>query len=490
MRLVLASQSSADPHNLAPTAERLVNCYAVPAPEGSIAPMVIRSVPSTRRGVTLPGPFLRDMARIDGTLYAISAGGLHRINENGTSVYLAALPDDPNAVIVGHRSTVTITAAGSYFVWNGSTLTQPAGGPLTDIGSVTFLDQFTLLGERNGARVEWTSPGLPQTRNGLYFATAEARDDKIVRIMASGPYVMIMKQHSAEMWAASSDGGALSGAFIRVGGSVLDRGLRDFNLMCWTPEGVFLVGEDNLAYFAPAGGLPAPVSSATVNQALATGEPTHCFYYEDRGHRFCVIRFSDRPAWVYDLTMQAWHERSSGPEHEPWNVICAAYCYGQWHLGDLTGRIWRLGSAPIDADGPLRRTIVSRPLYNDNEPFNVALVEFEGLFGKYEVEEVAPNWLTDENGFPILDENGDYITPESQMAIQYHKRPGRMWCRFSKDGGHNWGLPKPKDIGKVGEYRARARYVALGQFYNMTVEVNLTDPVDVPLMAEAIVQVS
>ncbi len=487
MRLVLAAQSSADRDNLSPTSERLVNCYAYPAPEGALAPLCIRAVPAMREFVTLPGPFLRAMARVEESLYVITAGGLYRVNDNGTSSYLAAIPDDANTTMTGHRSGVTITAAGSYFIWDGSTLTQPTGGPFDNAGSVAFLDQFTLISELDGREFQWTEAGLPEDLDGLFFATAEARDDKIVRIIDSAGYLAVLKQHSVELWGNS--GAGAENAFIRVQGAVSDRGLRAFNLMAKTPDGVFFIGEDDIAYMGGAGGAQA-VSPPTVNIALRAGTPTHCFYYEDRGHALHVIRFSDRPAWVYDASMGLWHERSTGPEHKPWDVIAAVKVYGQWHLGDIYGHVFRLSTTPEDAAGPLRRTIVARPLTMDGLPFSVAKLELMGLFGNYSVTETAPNWETDQNGFPITDEDGAYILLDGEHDATTWARPGRIWLRLSKDGGHTFGIPKTKDIGRKGDYAARARWFALGQFDSLVVEINLTDPVDVPLLSEALVEVS
>lgn len=203
MRLFLAASSSANRSNPSPTTEALTNCYAVPAPSGALAPLVIRSVPGLRSFSPLPGPFLRALARVEDRIYAVSAGGLYRVNEDGTSAWLAAIPDDPNTVIAGSRDVVTITAGGAYFTWDG-TLTQPTGGAFDSMGSVAFLDQFTLLSERGGRRIQWTEPGLPATLDGLFFATAEARDDKIIRLVDTMGYVAILKAQSVEVWGASS----------------------------------------------------------------------------------------------------------------------------------------------------------------------------------------------------------------------------------------------------------------------------------------------
>ena len=482
MKLFLASKSVADRDNLTPSGERLVNCYALPAPEGAISPLIIRSVPGLEEFTTLPGPFLRAMTRVEDKIYAVSRAGLYLIREDGTFASIGALDDDPNTSMVGHRSSVTISANGSYYLWNGSTLTSPGSGRFSSVGSVAFLDQFTLMSELNGREVQWSEAGLPDDLNALYFRTAEARDDDIVRVLEAGAYLAVMKKHSVELWGTTALGG--SSAFTRIEGAVSDRGVAGFNLMTKTPEGAFFIGENNVAYLATGTDVVA-VSPPNVNQALESGTPTHCFYYDDRGHTNHVIRFDDRPAWVLDGSTGYWHERSSGVDHAPWDVIASVYCYDQWYLGDRSGRIYRLASTPLDVTTPMRRTIVSRPLYFDGDRTTVAELELLGLFGNYSVLETGPRWITDEHGFPITDQLGNYILAEDDNPVHTARRAGKLWLRVSRDGGHTWGLPKTRTIGRVGEYQARCRFLAMGQFRSFTVEVNMTDPVDVPLLAEA-----
>lgn len=487
-KLVLAAKSTADRNNLTPSAERLVNCYAYPAPEGAKAPLVIRSCLGLREWATAPGPFLRDMVRVEGQLYVLAAGSLLRVERGGAVTFLAPVPDDPNATMCGHRDAVTIVSDGNYYVWNGALVT-PTGNAFDSFGSVIFLDQFTIFSEKDGRRIGWCEVGDPTALNGLYFATAEARDDKIVRLVdVPGGYFAVLKEHSVEIWGNTGLGGF--NAFRRIDGTVLDRGVKAFKLVARTPDGVFYIGEDDVAYQVTGAGSPVPISPPNVNQALKSGTPTHCLYYEDRGHQMHAIRFADRPAWCRDGATGYWHERAAGADHKPFGAVASAFCYGEWLLGDRLGGVYKLGQAPYDGMAPMRRTIRSRNLYVEGKRFSVSELEVEGLFGKYEVEETAPNWETDENGFPILDEDGNYILAEVQGAVEYLKRPGKIELSLSRDGGHTFGPPKVRAIGKVGQYRAKAEWHALGQFEDMVAELSMTDPVDVPILSEANVRVS
>lgn len=476
MKLTFVSKSGKNDTDRVVTTERLVNLYPVPAPEGALAPLVLRAVPGTLDFTTLP-LFFRAAANVSGTLYAIAGGGLYRITEAGIVSLIGAVPDDPYTSMVGHRSNVTISAGDAYLLYDGTSITQPGSGRIAEVGSVAFLDQFTLLGERDGRELEWTEAGLPADRNALYFKTAEARDDKIVRILESGAYVWVFKERSTEIFGNTTLGGA--SAFRRVQGAVTDIGLKGFNLVTKTPLGMFGIGHDDVAYIL-AGDSFAPVSTPEVQQSIKTSAPTHCFYYEDRGVPFHVIRFADRPAWV--LSGGDWHERSSGIEHGPWDVVGAVHCYGQWHLFSRVGRVYRLGPTPVDATGPMRRTATSIPFYMEGKRFTVALLELLGQYGAKKLEETAPNWIIDEMGIVVRDQDDDYLTASSQQAVTTVERPGRVWIRVNRDG--IWGLPKIKDIAKVGENKT-CRFRAMGRFRRMAVEVNMTDSEDFPLYSDA-----
>lgn len=478
MRLIFAA-SARTADNLAPTQERLINFVPVPAPQGALASIILRSSLGTREWANLSGPFLRAMGVVDGQLYAVSAGGLYRVPESGAAAYLGAVADDPDTSMAGNRGAVAVAAGGGYYLYEDG-LTQPGDGRLSVVKSVAFLNQYTILsGERE---IEWTEAGLPDDRNALYFATAEAKDDEIVRVMALDGFLYVFKRASLEIWGPSGSGTA---AFRRQG--TRNIGLLAYNLATVTPGGIFFIGSDKTARFL-SGGDARQVSTPPVDDALARETPSHAFYYEDRGQRLCNVRFGGRPAWVYDAGTGRWHERSSGVSHGPWDIVASAWCYGQWLLGSRDGAIYKVGLTPVDATGPMRRTAVSQPLYAESERFTVNKLEILGRFGANYIEENAPNWITTEYGLPLVTSSGSYLLATDPQPVSKISAPARLWIRVSRDGGYTWGSPKIRDVGRLGDYDARATWRAMGQFRQCTVEINMTDPVDVPLLGEALVE--
>jgi len=58
-----------------------------------------------------------------------------------------------------------------------------------------------------------------------------------------------------------------------------------------------------------------------------------------------------------------------------------------------------------------------------------------------------------------------------------HNYDPQIMLQYSKDGGHSWSSEMWRSAGKIGEYRRRAIWTSLGQSYNWTFRVRVSDPV-------------
>jgi hypothetical protein len=477
MRVIFADKTAP----VAGSSERVINLYGVAGPEGGRSRVFLRAMPGTRDWASAPGVLLRAFAEIGGALYSVSAAVLVRTSDGASQSTLGAVAaDDARTTLAGYRDYVGVCSGGVYQLWDGAaqTITQPAGGRLATVGSIAYANGYILLAD--GREVEWAERGAPGTRNGTYFAEAEGRDDGIVRIVASGAYLWVLKERSHEVW--STTGAAGRRAWDRLPGMVRQRGLRAFGAVCRTPTGLFLIGDDRKAY-ASAGLELAVVSSPQVEEVLATHEPASCFYYEWRGAQFANVAFGDRPTLVCDLSTGRWWERAHGPEHEPWPAAFAANCYGEWRLATRTCAIYRMGPGTHDADAALRRTMVSRTL-RPGERFRVPFLEIEGTWGEGSVTQPGDNSLRDVYGFPLTDADGRRLYPYPEPPVGTDDRPAMAWLRTSRDGGQTWGAPKVREIGARGQRSATCRFRSLGLFRQFTAEFNISDPVDVTLFGE------
>lgn len=435
MLLEFVGQSVRDSDNEAADTGRLVNCYRSPLSDGRFA---IRSVPGMVDVAVLEGAMFRAFGTINGRLYAAHGGKLFEFTGGGSASYLADIPDDVETTISGNNGDVTIVAAGRYFVWDGSALTEPTPGAFSSFGSVEVLNQQTIMTERGGRRIQWSALLDPDTLPGIAFATTESRDDLNIRAMTFGPELWIFKQTSIERWAPAAGGG-----FRVLPGSTIDKGLKGFNLLCRLDTGGFFVGNDNKAYLAAAGGMLQRVSTPAVETSITQSNPIAAIYYQDEGHEFAAIIFAGREAWVYDLTTGEWHERGEG-NGGAWTARRAGRANGLFYVGNDFGQVSALSRVNHDNGQPLIRRMVSKTLFADAR-FRVSAATFRLR-----------------TGFT-----------------------GQVLLRTSRDRGFTWSAPKARDLGAVGKYETQVTWRNLGLFRNMTAELTVSDAVELPVESVA-----
>jgi hypothetical protein len=446
MQIEFAGQSVQDADNVAADPGRLFNCYRQPVSDVRKA---VKSVLGMDKLSDIAGGMCRAMGVVQGVLYVAHGGVLWTVDATGATTYCGDIPDSPETTIAGNNQYVTVVANGRYFVWDGSTLAEPTAGAFSDFASVDFLNQATMLVERNGRRFQWSELVDPYTLDGLDFATTESRDDNNIRGMSFGPEFWIFKETSIERIAPNPAAVTSSQRFSYIPGSTIDKGLLAFGLLCKMDTGGFFVGSDGKAYILAAGGMLQRVSIPPVETAIAQGQPATAFYYRDEGHEFVCVTFADRPAWCLDITTNEWHERGEGV-FEPWSMRHASMAYDGAFACNDSGNFVKLVRNNEDFSGPLRRIAVSRLIGGENRRFRVSRMQV--------------NFRTGFTGTAML--------------------------RTSPDRGMTWSDPKERSVGDVGEYRTQVAWRALGMFRNFVCELSISDPVECPFESFAVLDVA
>lgn len=447
--LEFVGQSEQDSDNIAASTSRLVNVYREPS--GGRTPHVVKSVLGEESFADISDVFLRDLETVNGSIYAACGGNLYRISTGGGVDTLGSITDGETN-LSSNNGKVTVAANGDYYVWDGSTLTEPTTGAFSSVGSVTFLGQYTIVTEKDGRRFNWSAVANPSSFDALDFATKEGRDDDVLRALAISGRLWLFGETSLEVWYLT--GQASSDAFKRVSGGIIDTGLKSYGLLTEIDQGAFFIGDDNIAYIV-AGDQPQPISTRAVETAIAQGDPSRCFFYEDEGHKFCVIRFTDRPAWVFDLATGEWHERARGVDLDPWPAVASAKLGTSWYVGTDLGLVNKLTRNNKDVSDPLRRVMVSNTLYIDGQRFTLAELEVFANMGR------------------------------SNLG-----RAAQCWARFSGDSGNTYGREKSRGLGVQGDYDARALWRAQGRFRQVTVELNCSEESDIIFHSQARVRVA
>jgi hypothetical protein len=453
-----AGPNAQDTQNIAAAPGRLVNCYRRPA-DGDMTIVNVPGISNVRDfnylDLSNDGSGVQAVAEVGGVAYAAHVGWLWRFLASGSGEYLDPIDFDENTTISGNNGDVTIVANGKYFVWDGAAVTQPTAGAFTNFGSVDFLNNYTLLTERNGRRVQWSAPANAKTLGGLDFATTESRDDLNIRGMTFGPEYWIFKQKSIERWYLNGEGN-----FEAIPGSTIDKGLKDFGLVCRGDLGGFFIATDGRAYLCGPGGAIQQVSPPGLHQAIAQGKPKTCMYYQHQGHEFYCVTFLDRPAWCFDLTTGEWHERAEGVDG-PWAARHAAKAYGRFLMAS---------SQPYVLE--VRDTTVPNTVAADFDVFGSPQELVRRMIGRnlsFEGarEQVSRLVLPMRTGFDDFN---------VQLFV-------------SRDRGVTFGDPKVRSVAQ-GDYTNQVTWRSMGQFRDFCIEVRITDPAVVPVMASCFLEIA
>lgn len=369
---------------------------------------------------------------------------------NGTS--LGTLPQNAGRVSMFDNGTQLAIAhqSGWHFVaLNGTAIAPVAGAPSNSV--LTGQDNYGLFTESTGGQFGLTNLGDLSALNALSIATAEGSPDDLISIISDHREVALVGTETVEIW---TDTGAPFFPFERAPGGFIEQGC----VAKWSPikadNSVFWVGRDkngrgvlyrNKAY------IPERISTHAIENALAGySDITDAigYSYQEGGHTFCVWTFPTGDAtWAYDVATKMWHQRawmdSLGLLHRH-RGNCHVLFNNDHLIGDWqNGKIYRMGLALTDDAGtPIYRERAWEINPEEHHKVRLDLIELIALTG---------------------DGDGSGGTP-------------LVWLQISRDNGRRFGYERFQKLGKIGEYKARARWrrAGSGRDFVLRVATNMT----------------
>lgn len=476
-RVEFAGQSVRDNATTGANPTRLVNLYREPTGDG----YVLRSVPGMAAWADLGTPLMRDLQVVGASLYAAAGGRLWKIRKSGSVIDCGAIGNETETNISSNGGAVLVASGGVLRVYQDATLTETAVAPFSDIGSVAYCGNYSIVTELHGKRLAWSDLADPTTWPGLNFATAGIVDEDIVRAIVLSDVVFIFGATSCERWSVT--GQADANAFARINGGNIDIGLPYYACIARFPGGFGFVGSNGTVNLW-LGDIVA-IGTPAVNAAIAANTPRSMLYYEARGHGFLALTFTDRPAWVYDMATKEWHERAE-EQNDPWSARASAFFDGAWRVGSDLGAVARLSPYCEDLGAPLIRRVVGRRFRMD-KPGTLALVEAFPRKGTDD-ESVADLglYMASGDGEAMFErELGPVL-----LAPGWDSGPAKIGLRVSGDGGKTFSHLRLRDVGERGDYANRVTWRALGWHRSVTVEFSLSSIFDVPLEAAAVVEIA
>jgi len=427
-----------------------------------------------------------------------------------------------------------------FFACNGPSYTyfEPTGefNQITDEnfpGAVTvaYIDNLFVFNEPNSQRI-WSVDTVdpvtatyiyPLVFNSLYFSSADGSPDGVVAINVDHRQMWVFGTDSVEVWynagLANFPLTPVQGAFNEIGCAAPYSVAKLDNALFWLgtdARGQGIVYKNN-------GYSGVRVSTHAIEYAIAQYgniSDAVAYTYQQEGHAFYVLNFpSASKTWVYDVSVQAWHERASGDEGQyRHRSNCQCNFGGTIIVGDFeNGNIYAFDLDVYADNGQIQRWLRSwraLPTGQNNlkrTAHHSLQLDAESGVGLNGIDPSAPLKILLAEGFPFLaTELDDDITTEAgigllavtpittsddlltesgedilvSVATVQGVNPQAM-LRWSDDGGHTWSNEHWRSMGAIGQYGYRTIWRRLGmteKLRDRVYEVSGTDPVKIAIM--------
>lgn len=278
MRLLfgLSAYSRAD-GRLAPV--RLVNLFVEQAPTspgGTVAiprPGLVEHTDAVTRAV------YREDGVFGGDLFRITGTTLYR---DGVSIGTIAGSDR-----VEWAYTVDglfILGGGIVYQYDGATLAATAFPDSALVSSITQMDSVVVAVRADAGTIYFRLAG-DTVWNALDFFSAERRPDPVLAVRTLGDTLFAFGSATVEQFAPT---GNFQTPFQRIGGTGLNRGIKDRDSLAQMDNTLFFVGEDDIVYRLTEGA-PARMSDHGIEERIRLSATAKAFSYTWEGHTFYVL---------------------------------------------------------------------------------------------------------------------------------------------------------------------------------------------------------
>jgi hypothetical protein len=442
------------------SAQRLINVFAEKQPPGSKSEMLLLPTPGMELFVTVGDGPTRGFTEMAGELIVVSGTSVYRVDTVPGAVFLGTV-DDGGPVTMAENGTqclIVVPETGRGFVVTTSGVTQVTDVDFPMASSVTYLDGYFIVSERNSNAFHLSALDDATTWNGD-TAEAERSPDNLERVIRAGSVLWLVGDKTSEIW---SNVGSSDFPFAQVSGAFIERGTAARDSVAQRLGTVFWLGDDR-CFYRSDNFQPTRISNHAIEQELAgytRVDDARASVYEQEGHIFWVVSFpsafDDRGAtWVYDAKENFWHERAS-EGRAVYRCGALGSFAGAAIGGDATdGRIYTINpNLSTEAGTTVIRSATGVTFHAENKRvfFSRFSAEFERGASAY--ASTAPAAVT-----------------------------GDVWLTASSDGGRTWGAERWRSLGYQGEYRGRVEWLRLGSAREKVFRLQWSDDVRTALIA-------
>ena len=488
---------------------RLVNLFPEAIPDGGKEAGFLNRAPGLQFLQTVgTGPIRGLWAhQTNGSdFYVVSGVEVYRLTSTTATPELLGTVSGTGPVSIADNGAVI------FFACNGPSYTyyEPTGqfDAITDPnfpGAVTvaYIDNLFVFNEPNSQRI-WSVDTVdpvtatyiyPLVFNSLYFSSADGSPDGVVAINVDHRQMWVFGTDSVEVWYNAGLTNfpltPVQGAFNEIGCVAAFSVAKLDNALFWLgtdARGQGIVYKNN-------GYSGIRVSTHAIEYAIAQYgniSDAVAYTYQQEGHAFYVLNFpSASKTWVYDVSVQAWHERASGNEGQyRHRSNCQCNFGGTIIVGDFeNGNIYAFDLDVYADNGATQKWLRSwraLPTGQNNlkrTAHHSLQLDAESGVGLNGLDPSTPlEALLTESGDELLTESGEDIL--ASITTVQGVDPQAM-LRWSDDGGHTWSNEHWRSMGAIGQYGYRTIWRRLGmteKLRDRVYEVSGTDPVKIAIM--------
>lgn len=438
-------------------AQQRLNLYVEIQQDAQKNNVVLYPTPGLVSFVNFGSAATRGLWRKDDFIYLVNRNVLWRLTNDGAMENLGTLLTSAGRVDISDNGTEIIIVDGpnGYIYDTGtSTFSQITAPGFPGASSVTFLNGYFVVTKPDSG--EFYCSGLYDglTWSALDFATAESSPDDLVCVIADNGQLILFGPDTTEFW---SDSGALDFPFARVGAAAIEWGLAAPWSLCKFMDSMIFLRKNRLGAVQVctlSGYNAVPVSNPEMDYIFSQYEGVSnatAFAYMVSGHPFYQINFpSANQSWIYDGLTKNWNQ--VGGEFTRHRGEMQVNFLDQSVVTDFeNGKLYRIDQNTYTDDGvPIVRQLKTRHQATGIHSF------------------MSEMWLEMEAGVGLPMGQGE--NPQIMMKV-------------SRDGGHTWSNERWASFGRIGEYKARAKWNRMGTARDWTFVFRITDPVKTVLIA-------
>lgn len=431
--------------------ERAVNLVPVPIESPNAARRIgYRDVPGLTLKATLGGA-IRGALRTNGRSFVVAGSSVLELDSSYATASRGTVGGSGWCDFASNQTQIAVTDGTSLYVMarSGSTFGLVSGYPGGD--RIDVLNEYLLYIDRDTGRFGWSNVGDASVLDALDFATAESSPDNLTAVIVTNGEVLLLGTDSGEIW--HNVGG--DEVFVRNNSATIEVGTQSPFTVRRLDNSVFWVGSSEQfgqgLVYRLNGYTPVRISNRWVEEQLAGLDLSgaYAFTIQFEGHSWYVLQVPGlSTTLVYDVLTGLWHEWAElvDGDYEPHRADAHLFHGADHVVGDSDGRLYKFDSdVSSNAGDELCRS------------------------------RVLPN---------ITSPDGKLIRFAELECICDKATGGTMLLRWSNDNGATWGSWHQISLGDTGNYKARARKLALGSSRNRVFELRVTDavkwnPVDV-----------